>query len=663
MVTRNTSAPQDSQQLSENFFSLQGNPFTPVQTSSQMETGGSQPILGNRPQGGGRSDGNPPPGGDASISCTASESMTDIESGASKKRPPSPSYASVLGSNQVRKTWDERTGVVPTTDIDSTAQKLLETNYNRTLIVMLTEKATVETVANDISAKLAKDPKECLLGVERDTRARNIYKYIITLKSEADYKTLITNGCRMDGLIRFPKPIKPRPPPRRRAFVPNFPIWSTAAHLKRAMEETGVKVLEIYPRTSIKSQIRIGGWVVWCEPGQVYPPHITSLKEQYNVIWKKKDTDTDNQPPSITTGQGQPPRGPGPSQPFQFGDTGGDPSFFDKFIKPTSTSITSKTSTDQPTRISTTTAPTFTFAQPTLPTTSVVHPPASPTNTKKKKKQPKKKDQKIQPTTTIEPSFPDPPRLQRTFRPIQMQWKQQTTSSNTSDHTTDLNVNQILFYGFGKGCQEHEIDDWARVLPDVIPYEWQVTRNRKAPYVTLTFRDWIHKILMLEELTLGNNQWKTSEKNGMPQHIRARIVEGDPEALDIRILKTEVLEQMDKERRERAEKINDIIIKADKSTVPSTDAVNDNDVDFNAPPPPPSPLVGHPPPLPIEDPPNQQPPPPPGTADAPDVPDTSDETDTTENLIIDEGPEEGEITTSNNGDEDKGETYIDTNIQ
>jgi len=169
-------------------------------------------------------------------------------------------------------------------------------NKTRSLTLWLDQNVDTTTVMTCIAVKFQMDAKDCLVGVQKDTRVKSSHKYTIILKTDEMVEYIKYQGVTVEGKRYWPRSPKPRPPPRKRCFIQNFPIAATPALLASTVESEGVDVIEVIARTAPKTDVKIGGWILWAKPDSEQPEVITFDGAEYAMIWSKRGTkrnDTD----------------------------------------------------------------------------------------------------------------------------------------------------------------------------------------------------------------------------------------------------------------------------------------------------------------------------------------------------------------------------------
>ena len=168
-------------------------------------------------------------------------------------------------------------------------------NKDRELTLWLNTTVPTTTLVNRIAEALEDTPSNCLIGVHRDTRVQHTNKYTIVLKNDDMTDALKFHGITIEGKRYYPKKSKPRPPPRKRCYVPNFPIAATCALLAEAAMTADIDVLEVTAKKAPRSSVKVGGYIIWASLQTKQPEHINFDGAEYRLIWsdKKKEPTTD----------------------------------------------------------------------------------------------------------------------------------------------------------------------------------------------------------------------------------------------------------------------------------------------------------------------------------------------------------------------------------
>jgi len=174
------------------------------------------------------------------------------------------------------------------------ADDVRRTNIKNTLRFWLTSESTPASVIKDVSNSLKQPPKDILIGVHKDSRVKTAHMYDVVFKSKKIRDFVANVGIFINNRRVSPSIPKPRPPPSRRAYLPNFPITATPLHLQKAAKAAGISVMEVKAKTYENTPILIGGWLLWATPNTHEPSTITFDQEEFSIIWPKKKTQTPN---------------------------------------------------------------------------------------------------------------------------------------------------------------------------------------------------------------------------------------------------------------------------------------------------------------------------------------------------------------------------------
>ena len=141
--------------------------------------------------------------------------------------------------------------------------------------------------------------------MERDTRVRSTAKINIITTTDPAANHLLTNGIRIGTKILYPRSTRPRPPPTRRGYLPNFPVAATEAHLEEVAGEKGIATVKIAPRLHRNTTIKIGGWSIWTDLDCPTPDTLHFDGEEYAILWRSKKTTDPNRsgPTASNTGR------------------------------------------------------------------------------------------------------------------------------------------------------------------------------------------------------------------------------------------------------------------------------------------------------------------------------------------------------------------------
>ena len=102
-------------------------------------------------------------------------------------------------------------------------------------------------------------------------------------------------GLKIGEQRLYPKPTRPRPPPSKRGYLPNFPVAATEHDLETAATERGINVIKITPRLYKETAIKVGGWTIWGDMDSAMPVTVCFDGEEYAVLWRGR------RPPTTTT--------------------------------------------------------------------------------------------------------------------------------------------------------------------------------------------------------------------------------------------------------------------------------------------------------------------------------------------------------------------------
>jgi len=161
-------------------------------------------------------------------------------------------------------------------------------NVNRTLTIWPRDNCTATQLIQHVSRSLDMDPADCLVGVERDTRVKTKNKFNLVLTSDQVYDAVKYHGIQINGTTYHPRAPRQRPPPRKRCFLPNFPVAASPELLMSAAKDVGVTPLEAIPRTAYASSVRIGGWILWVEPSSQEPELLPFDSEEFAIVWRER---------------------------------------------------------------------------------------------------------------------------------------------------------------------------------------------------------------------------------------------------------------------------------------------------------------------------------------------------------------------------------------
>ena len=122
---------------------------------------------------------------------------------------------------------------------------------------------TIEALQNVFHSSTNK----LVVGIERDSRVKSIAKINIVLANDIACDQLTTNGMVINNQRFYPKRSRPRPPPSRRGYLPNFPVAANNLDLEEVATGQGINVMKIQPRTYKDISIKIGGMDPLGRPG------------------------------------------------------------------------------------------------------------------------------------------------------------------------------------------------------------------------------------------------------------------------------------------------------------------------------------------------------------------------------------------------------------
>jgi len=144
-------------------------------------------------------------------------------------------------------------------------------NVSRTLTIWPREDCTATQIIHSVGRSLDMNPKDCLVGVERDTRVKSKNKFNLVFTSDQALEAVKYRGVCINGVTYHPRVPRERPPPRKRCFLPNFPVAASPELLMAAAEYNGLTPIQATPRTERATSVRIGGWILWVEPASTEP--------------------------------------------------------------------------------------------------------------------------------------------------------------------------------------------------------------------------------------------------------------------------------------------------------------------------------------------------------------------------------------------------------
>jgi len=177
--------------------------------------------------------------------------------------PPSPTRS--VTPAYMKKAYSEIVGrnhETPENDIS-----IYKENLARNLTLWLDE-----DVSTQIAQSLDKSPKQCLVGVQKDTRVKTKNKFTVVLKSDqlmdkVSYSVVTINGKRC---------------------YPKLPVAATPSLLVSAAEHAGIQPVEAIAQTAGESSVRFGGWILWTRPTSEEPDLLHFDGAEYAMIWKSK---------------------------------------------------------------------------------------------------------------------------------------------------------------------------------------------------------------------------------------------------------------------------------------------------------------------------------------------------------------------------------------
>ena len=163
-----------------------------------------------------------------------------------------------------------------------------EVNKRRSAILWLDEPINLADLADDIATSLNARKERCLLGLQKDTRVKSRNKYIIVFSNGEYFDDALQTGLTVQGRRVRLRELKPRPPPSKRAFLPNFPVAASPAELAVALKEIGLNPLSIQARTLQNTKIRTGGWSVYVQPDSAEPDIVPFDEVDYAIVWGRR---------------------------------------------------------------------------------------------------------------------------------------------------------------------------------------------------------------------------------------------------------------------------------------------------------------------------------------------------------------------------------------
>ena len=137
---------------------------------------------------------------------------------------------------------------------------------------------------------------KCLFSVNKDTRKKDRHYYNIILANENQRRNLLANGLSVGGHFvrpRIPSP-RVRHPPAIRAYIPNFPVECEEIHLEESLKKAGAKCLNVRPRILQGTNLRIRGWLAFCDPSTERPNTITFENQKLAVVWPSNNNNNES---------------------------------------------------------------------------------------------------------------------------------------------------------------------------------------------------------------------------------------------------------------------------------------------------------------------------------------------------------------------------------
>ena len=189
--------------------------------------------------------------------------------------------------------WDSvEMGVDPTRcNQDNTYQA----NKERSLTLWAPATTSPTDVIEAMQSMFPEPVDKLVLGVERDTRVRTTAKINIIATTEISSSYLQKMGLKIGEQRLYPKPTRPRPPPSKRGYLPNFPVAATEHDLETAATERGINIIKITPRLYKETAIKVGGWTIWGDMDSAMPDTVCFDGEEFAVLWRGR------RPPTTTT--------------------------------------------------------------------------------------------------------------------------------------------------------------------------------------------------------------------------------------------------------------------------------------------------------------------------------------------------------------------------
>ena len=161
-------------------------------------------------------------------------------------------------------------------------------NKRRSLTLWMNTNISPRDLAEAVAKSLGRPINACLVGLERDTRVKTKYKYTLVFKTDDVAHEAADTGVTVEGRRYQLRSPTPRPPPRKRAFLPNFPVAATPELLDQCLKEAGIQQINITPRTLPDSVVRIGGWVVYATLDSAEPDVVEFDGSSFAILWNRK---------------------------------------------------------------------------------------------------------------------------------------------------------------------------------------------------------------------------------------------------------------------------------------------------------------------------------------------------------------------------------------
>ena len=203
--------------------------------------------------------------------------------------PPIASYASMVTSPYIQNLQDRFSNLEKGMAMDTSTSQFQE-NLDRSLTVWAPLGTTVTQTIVALQGQFKESTNQLVLGIERDSRVKSISKINIVLANDIACHHLTTNGMVINGQRLYPKASRPRPPPSRRAYLPNFPVAANPEDLEEAATNQGINILRIEPRRYKDTAIKIGGMTLWADLDSTTPQVLYFNNEEYAMIWRGKRT-------------------------------------------------------------------------------------------------------------------------------------------------------------------------------------------------------------------------------------------------------------------------------------------------------------------------------------------------------------------------------------